>query len=362
MHKLLIRQLKKSNIKCNEIDDERWIKLLELVSSMYHDLDEEILAAQHTMKRLDEDMHAVYDKMRGRMSAVAETMPDFIVLINSQCASIELFSLGEQKIFSREEIDVPYMDIHALFDRKYQIDILQEMVQEALKTKKLQVRELEIAGDIIDVSVMATGFTENSEKTLILSMRDVTLQRKAQKNIEYIAHHDGLTGLYNRRYFNMTLEKLKKELPYAQKIAILYLDLNKFKEINDTLGHHAGDFVLKIAADKLLAVKGKEDLLFRLGGDEFVFICYGMETRDQIETFCQNIISAFAQPFVMEEAEYRLSTSIGVAVYPDDGRDFDQLIRHADEAMFFAKTEPGRHYAFFRPNMAEVDEKQPCSV
>ena len=356
MHKLLARQLKKSHIKPDEID-AKWSKLLHLVSSMYCDLDEELFAMQHTMKKLDEDMHQVYEKMRGRISAVAETMPDMIVLINSQAVSIELFSIGEQQIFSREEIAASHVNIHELLMQKYHIGVLAEMVHEALKTKTLQVKELEIAEYIIDISVMATGLLEKNERTLILSVRDVTLQRKAQKNIEYIAQHDGLTALYNRRFFNLTLERLKKEVSGDDFIAMLYMDLNKFKEINDTLGHHAGDIVLKEAAKRLLSLRQKGDLLFRLGGDEFVFICFGRENREEIERFSATIAKTFAEPFLIEGTMYSLSASIGIATYPEDSRNFDKLMRFADEAMFFAKTHPDMAYTFFKPEMIEAQER-----
>ena len=356
MHKLLARQLKKSRIKVDEVDT-KCAKLLDMVSAMYFDVDEEMLAMQHTMKKLDEDMQQVYAKMRGRISAVAETMPDMIVLINSQAVSIELFSIGEQKLFSREEIASPYVNIHELFKQKYQVGIVSQMVQEALQTKTLQVRELEIAEYIIDISIMATGLVEKNERTLILSVRDVTLQRKAQRNIEYIAQHDGLTTLYNRRFFNLTLERLQKEISEDTFIALLYLDLNKFKEINDTLGHHAGDIVLKEASKRLQLLKEEEDLLFRLGGDEFVYICFGRANRKDVESFSTKISEKFKEPFLIEGNNYSLSTSIGIAIYPEDSTNFDDLVRFADEAMFFSKTHPDRAYTFFKPEMIEVQEQ-----
>ncbi len=359
MHSLLSRQIKKSKIDSfYDVDVAKFTKLTSLVSSMYEDHDEETLSIQHTMQKLDADMNQVYEKLRGRMSAVAETMPDMIALINSKCECIELFSLGEQKIFSKEEMGNSLCDINTLFIIKYKIDVVANLVTEAVKTKKLQMLEFSIGNYIIDISIMTTGLVENDKTTLILSLRDVTQQRNYQQKMEFLAKHDGLTGLYNRRFFQIKLQELKHERYNDTKIAVLYLDLNKFKEINDTMGHDIGDEVLVESAKRLLGAKRESDFLFRIGGDEFVYICIDIKEREEIKVLCAVIENSFSKPFIVNDKNHVMKTSVGVSFYPEDTKDIDQLIKYADEAMFYAKKETNTYYTFFEKEMAQKQEKR----
>ncbi len=359
MHSLLARQIKKSKIDSfSEINSAKFAELISLISSMYKDHDEETLAIQHTMQQLNLDMTHVYEKLKGRMSAVAETMPDMMALINGNSECIELFSIGEQKIFSKEEFDDSLSNIHNLFKIKYGIDVLKVLVEEAVQTKKLQMLEIAIDNYIIDINIMTTGLIENDQTTLILSLRDVTEQRISYKKLEFLAIHDSLTGLYNRRFFQTKLQELMQNKITNTKIAILYLDLNKFKEINDIMGHDIGDEILKESSKRLLKVKRNLDFLFRMGGDEFVYICLGIKNKKEIKILSEVIEQEFNRPFIIDGKNYSMKTSIGVSFYPDDTKDLSQLVNYADEAMFYAKKEANVNCYFFQKKIADKIEKR----
>jgi diguanylate cyclase (GGDEF)-like protein len=154
--------------------------------------------------------------------------------------------------------------------------------------------------------------------------------------------HDGLTGLYNRNYFTELLEKyIKLAKRENKKFAVLFLDLDNFKEINDTLSHKVGDYVLQIIAQRLKNVLRESDVVARFGGDEFVIGIFGFRENDDLEIIIQKIIDAIKQPIQYNNQTFEVTGSIGVAIYPKDGESVGKLIKNADAAMYKAKKEKG---------------------
>jgi len=173
---------------------------------------------------------------------------------------------------------------------------------------------------------------------LIGTLLDVTSRKQAEDQLAHLAHHDALTGLPNRL---LLLERLNQLLSYAQRhertLAVLYLDLDRFKVVNDTLGHGVGDEVLKAAAERLARAVRGSDTVARPGGDEFIIILSDVATERDVRTVADKIVATFHAPFLVGEDEFFLSTSIGIALYPRDGVDVDTLIKNADAAMYRAK-------------------------
>jgi diguanylate cyclase (GGDEF)-like protein/PAS domain S-box-containing protein len=168
--------------------------------------------------------------------------------------------------------------------------------------------------------------------------RDLTERRRAEQQMRYLAQHDSLTGLPNRALFH---DRLQQALNYCSRhqrqLAILLLDLNKFKPVNDTYGHAAGDELLKAVAGALRQSLRASDTVARLGGDEFVVLLPQLEQPNEAAKVAEKITAALAQPFKLSMAEVQIGCSIGSALFPDDGSDADALIIVADGRMYQQK-------------------------
>ena len=177
-------------------------------------------------------------------------------------------------------------------------------------------------------------------------------KQQADRRIRFLAHHDALTGLANRPYLIEKLEKALAVLPVrGGSLAVHFIDLDRFKEVNDTLGHDGGDFLLKTVAERLRAAIRVDDVVARLGGDEFVVVQSGVTDKDQAEDFAQRIISALTAPIQFKEHEILATVSIGVALAPADGKCPERLLKSADLALYKAKADGRNCVRFFRPEM-----------
>jgi diguanylate cyclase (GGDEF)-like protein len=177
---------------------------------------------------------------------------------------------------------------------------------------------------------------------------DITEHKLTEERIQRVAHHDSLTGLPNRLLFN---DRLNQAISLAKRdsrqFALLYLDLDKFKPVNDTLGHTAGDELLKSAAARILHQIRESDTVARVGGDEFTVILPAIARREDAETVAKKIIAALATPFQLgrQMQSVDIGTSIGIALYPADAQDADALVKAADAAMYSAK-QAGSSFSF----------------
>lgn len=175
----------------------------------------------------------------------------------------------------------------------------------------------------------------------------------ASRRREYLrATHDGLTGLPNRAYFQDQLGRL---LAYASRhgksLALLFIDLNRFKNINDSMGHQVGDEILKIAGERLSATVRRSDLAARLGGDEFVAVAQDVSRERDPATVARKILTALAEPCTVQGRRYWITGSVGIAVFPRDGNDGETLIRNADAAMYHAKAQGPSQYRFYAEHL-----------
>ncbi len=181
--------------------------------------------------------------------------------------------------------------------------------------------------------------------------RDITERKAAEAHIEFLANHDALTMLPNRRLLE---DRLQQYIAHAQrqdeKLAVLFLDLDYFKSINDSVGHNAGDQLLQQIASRLKSCLRDEDTIARIGGDEFVIILPGIHSKENISGVAQKILSAVNQPYYIDKEEYNICTSIGISLFPDHGDNISALLRNADIAMYHAKELGRDRFHFFMPN------------
>jgi diguanylate cyclase (GGDEF)-like protein/PAS domain S-box-containing protein len=190
---------------------------------------------------------------------------------------------------------------------------------------------------------------------LLLSCEDITEQRSQMEKITYQAHYDLLTGLPNRVLANDRLiQAVSRARRDGGKVGAMYLDLDNFKEVNDTLGHATGDALLRQVAQRLGSAVRGEDVVARLGGDEFLIVAGGLTHGDEAAAVAEKVIAAFADAFTVDERELTTSPSIGIAIYPDDGTDPMVLMRNADLAMYEAKDSGRNMYRFYNRSIHDL--------
>ncbi|GAB4301792.1 MAG: hypothetical protein Kow0096_22890 [Thiohalomonadaceae bacterium] len=191
---------------------------------------------------------------------------------------------------------------------------------------------------------------DDGEITHFVAVKEDITERKAQEEIIWRqAHYDGLTGLPNRELFAMRLEQALNQADLSEAQAgLLYIDLDGFKQVNDSFGHAAGDTLLREAARRLLTCVRDSDTVARLGGDEFAMVLAQVHGVSGAQVVAQKVLQVLMQPFQLQEQGVTLSASVGIVLYPDDGDTADALLRHADTAMYRAK-EAGRNaYRFYK--------------
>ncbi|QJD86103.1 EAL domain-containing protein [Cohnella herbarum] len=176
---------------------------------------------------------------------------------------------------------------------------------------------------------------------------DITERKRSEEHLKYLAHYDTLTGLPNRTLLNELLNEATTQAARTNRqFAVYFIDLDRFKMVNDSLGHNIGDKLLQQVASRLSSVVAKNDTVARLGGDEFVIVLRDLQASTQATDIAKQIIDRIKQPFLMEDNELYLDASIGICMYPAHGNDFDTLIKHADLAMYEAKLQNSGYQLF----------------
>lgn len=192
--------------------------------------------------------------------------------------------------------------------------------------------------------------TETNE----LLQQEITERMRAEEIIKQMAYHDALTGLPNRRLFS---DRLKVAMAHAQRnqrrLAVMLFDLDHFKDVNDTLGHSMGDRLLQAVGERLTSLLRKEDTVARMGGDEFMVLLPEVAGGEGAAEVAQKILESIREPFVFDGHEIHVTTSIGIALYPDAGEDGDTLMKNADIAMYRAKDQGRDNYQSWRPMTQE---------
>ncbi len=194
---------------------------------------------------------------------------------------------------------------------------------------------------------------------VVLVFHDVTEQKRAQQQIEHQANYDDLTGLPNRRLITDRIEQAMKEAHRSgQPLALLLLDLDLFKEVNDTLGHNTGDLLLKQAAQRLSDCVRETDTVARLSGDEFIILLTGLTDLTLVERVADMVCASLAEPFQLAQEQVFISASAGITLYPDDAGRIDDLLKYADQAMYAAKAAGRNRYHYFTPALQQEAESR----
>ncbi len=203
------------------------------------------------------------------------------------------------------------------------------------------------AGSFIMILIIAVMW-RMSHQLALSRLRAIEEQVTHAKRVEYLAFHDGLTTLPNRSLFSKLLShSINYAQRYNRKLAVLFFDLDHFKNVNDTLGHEAGDQLLQEVATRVKTCLRDSDTVARMGGDEFVALLPELDEEKYIVTVAQKILTAVAQPFILQGQEFHVTASIGISIYPQDGLDEQTLQRNADIAMYKVKEEGRNNFQFY---------------
>ena len=206
------------------------------------------------------------------------------------------------------------------------------------------------ARDTLEIQVEAR--TDELKRTNTQLEGEIGERRQAQSKLNYLAYHDPLTGLSNRRSFIERLEEsLRESARRDEQLAVLFIDLDQFKQVNDSLGHGVGDELLIAVAARLSEHVRLIDMLARLGGDEFICLMEGVRSEDDVEVLAREVIGAFELPFVLGDHELFLTASVGICLSPSDGDSVLDLMRNADTAMYRAKALGRGNFHFYTPEM-----------
>jgi diguanylate cyclase (GGDEF)-like protein/PAS domain S-box-containing protein len=214
-------------------------------------------------------------------------------------------------------------------------------------------------GHTIDVEVTRCDLMFDGRPLVCLVARDVSARKRAerqllenQRKLVQLAHHDALTGLPNRLYLQSRLPRLLSQAMRGDKLLVLiYIDIDHFKNINDSRGHGSGDALLRLVAQRLRHTIGTNDMVARMGGDEFIVVATDIPDRNAIEPLAQRIMSGISAPIERDGGSFGVTVSMGVSVYPEDSLDFEGLLKHADIALYQAKDRGRNNFQVFAADM-----------
>jgi len=356
MHKLLERQLKKFNL--NSIDKPISPNLskdiFSLISQTYKELDEYNYTLERSLTISAQEMNEIYKQKKNsfnsHIQAIIKAMPDIMFLNDEDGKFLEVF------VSQDEVLDVPK---DFLLNKYYNeifppqlASFFHESITKAIKDNKLNVIEyhLHIYGKkkFYEARIMPVGLSLENKQTVIVIARDITKAKKIENRLKYIATHDSLTKLPNRYMFQKSLkEALLKARKDKTMGALFFLDIDRFKEINDNLGHDIGDSLLIKCTKRLKKVLCQKSTLARFGGDEFVILVESVSSTNNIEYIAKKIMSQFIEPFKIDKYLLDVTISVGITVIDKNSKNATQIIKYTDMAMYHAKSLGRNNYKFF---------------
>lgn len=232
---------------------------------------------------------------------------------------------------------------------------VEQLLSDQIPFYQMEKRYIRKNGQIIWIQLTASILRDSDNKPLhfIAQIEDISERKSVQDQIQQLAYYDVLTNLPNRRLLidrmNHSLVQAKR---YQRSMAVMFLDLDHFKGINDTMGHDAGDELLKLVAARLNTCVRSIDIISRQGGDEFVIVLTEITHSQDAALVAQKVVNSLRKPIVLNGKELTITTSVGIAVYPsDESDDAQELMKKADIAMYSAKTTGRNNYRFFKPEM-----------
>ncbi len=335
-----------------------------LIKRIHH---KEEVYLEHLEKEIEKKTRVI-KKQKETFETLFEKSSDGILIVNgSKFIECNEKMVEILKYNSKEELlNMHYSSMVPKFqpDGINSYEKSKEMIALARKYKGYQFEcvYLRANGEEFLAEVTLTPIVLGNHHVIYTVIRDISEKKRAQqellrqKNIlHHQAHHDALTGLPNRILFSDRLEHgLELSERHLDKLALFFIDLDNFKQINDSLGHHIGDKVLVVVSERLKAKIRKEDTLARLGGDEFTIIMENLQTIQQVSVLAKKIQEVLNQPMHIEGHTLYISCSIGISFYPQDAKNANDLVKYADAAMYKAKEEGRNNFQFYSTEMTAL--------
>ena len=328
-----------------------WVGLLNLVVAVLGAFLMQILRQEH----------AVTVDTENRLRDFLDRAHDLIFSITPEGRFIYA-NQAWHTILGYSAVDLRDMTLEDVIDQDMSTRCKQE-IHKALageQVEALEGRLITRTGSQVDVEgSMLCDVQDHAPGAIWLICRDVTARKKAQHQLQHLAHHDGLTGLPNRIVFN---DRVQQVLALARReqhlAAILFLDLDRFKIINDTLGHAVGDHLLREVARRLKSCVREVDTVARLGGDEFAIILANLAARSDAEQVAGKVLRALARPAQIDEHELFITTSIGISYSPEHGEEVEALLKRADTAMYQAKSHGRNNFQVYDARMEKGSQRR----
>ncbi|MBF0184407.1 MAG: diguanylate cyclase [Magnetococcales bacterium] len=287
-------------------------------------------------------------------TTLLNTAPSLVVVTDLQ-GQITLFNQACQQLTGYDEQSVlgqPLLPLLIPAENHEEVRRIWQQLREQQAPNHHEAYWITQAGEprLISWSNNVVRASDGTLRGIIATGMDITARKQAEERLQHLAGHDPLTGVFNRRLFH---ENLSTAIAYTLrdegKLAVLYLDLDHFKPINDRLGHAAGDQLLIEVVQRLQALIRKSDTLARMGGDEFAIILTNVTAPVFVEHVANKILSELTEPFIIQGEICRIGTSIGIALLPEHGQNSDSLLKQADHAMYTAKEQGRNQYRFAPP-------------
>jgi diguanylate cyclase (GGDEF)-like protein/PAS domain S-box-containing protein len=302
--------------------------------------------AEHALREAERRYRSLFDNA---LEGIFRTTPDGRYLdANPALARIYGFATPQELVESLRDITTQlYVDA----GRREEF---MRIVKTRGEISGFESRVYRKNGDVIWISENARAVFDDEGRVLHYegTVEDITERRESHARIEQQANYDSLTGLANRSLLNDRLQQaIYSAASYGARLAVVFVDLDRFKYINDTLGHDVGDRLLQVMAERFKAAVAESDTVARLGGDEFVLLLHGQSGPETVTTILERLLPMISAPLRYGQSDLEVTCSIGVALYPDDGADPATLLKHADSAMYRAKEQGRNNYQFFTEDL-----------
>jgi len=298
-------------------------------------------------------------RTRTFLDAVVENIPAMLFVKEAKDNRFILFNKAGEELLGVPRAELIGRSDHDLFPKR-EADEFVARDRAVLQSGVLRVTEEERIHTphnglrLLRTKTIAIPDERGRPQYLLGISEDITERKRAEGRITHMAHHDSMTGLANRVLLRERLEQaLARMLEQESRLAVLYVDLDCFKDVNDALGHPVGDALLRLAAERLRGCVREGDTVARLGGDEFAIIQDSIQDAGQASDLAKRIVEVIGAPFQVEGQDVVVSASVGIAMGPRDSADPDSLLKFADMALYAAKTDGRRTYRFFEAEMNE---------
>jgi diguanylate cyclase (GGDEF)-like protein/PAS domain S-box-containing protein len=314
--------------------DMGYLELLPMVIEQVMSKQQMVRERQQMLRDLRENEERYRGLVELSPDGIAIHVQGRFVFVNEAGAKL-LGCRAPEELLGKQVSDIVHPDYHQIVDERLRL-----MESNARAVPWLEERLIRLDGSGIHVELAGVPFVYQGQKALQVIIRDITERKLAEERLEYLAHYDTLTGLPNRMlFFDRFTQATAQARRYGHMMALLFLDLDRFKIINDTLGHDAGDEVLIEVANRLKHCLRKSDSVARMGGDEFTLILSKISTVEDTTVVANKIITSLSAPFILAGEEHTIGASIGGSIFPNDGDDSESLLKKADIAMYRAKEE-----------------------